>query len=263
MFTPLVYTRKPGDTDRQEFYGDEKVMDEAMEQWKKDSTGPWTKFACELGVGWFKLDKLAQTEEFKALPKEAQDFLNKETVPHYELMTHFPIHWFIPGFPDSNLNYSCLLVFYYNAQARGEVTLQSSDPNAPLKFDPKFLGTPFDRRVAIESLRDAFRIAKAEAYTQDNVAMLAGPQGDSDEDLLAYWRATISSSWHMTGTTKMGKATDNDAVVDNDFKVIGFENLRIVDNGVVPVLASCHIQSVAYVTGATAAEKLIAEYDLS
>jgi choline dehydrogenase-like flavoprotein len=93
--------------------------------------------------------------------------------------------------------------------------------------------------------------------------MLAGPQGDSDEDLLAYWRATISSSWHMTGTTKMGKATDNDAVVDNDFKVIGFENLRIVDNGVVPVLASCHIQSVAYVTGATAAEKLIAEYDLS
>jgi hypothetical protein len=27
-------------------------------------------------------------------------------------------------------------------------------------------------------------------------------------------------------------------------------------------LASCHIQSVAYVTGMTAAEKLIAEYDL-
>ena len=263
MFTPLVYTRKPGDTERQEFYGDKKAMDEAMEQWKEHGTGPWTKFACEMGVGWFKLDKLAQSEEFKALPMEVQDFLNKETVPHYEVLTHFPIHWFIPGFPDCNLNYSCLLVFYYNAQARGEVTLQSSDPDAPLKFDPKFLGTPFDRRVAIESLRDAFRFAKSEGYTQDNVAMLAGPQGDSDEDLLAYWRATISSSWHMTGTTKMGRATDDDAVVDSDFKVFGFENLRIVDNGVVPVLASCHIQSVAYVTGATAAEKLIAEYDLS
>jgi choline dehydrogenase-like flavoprotein len=66
----------------------------------------------------------------------------------------------------------------------------------------------------------------------------------------------------MTGTTKMGKATDDDAVVDSDFKVFGFESLRIVDNGVTPVLASCHLQSVAYVTGATAAEKLIAEYDL-
>jgi choline dehydrogenase-like flavoprotein len=61
----------------------------------------------------------------------------------------------------------------------------------------------------------------------------------------------------------MGKETDNGAVVDSNFKVLGFENLRIVDNGVVPVLASCHVQSVAYVTGATAAEKLIAEYDLS
>jgi choline dehydrogenase-like flavoprotein len=263
MFTPLVYTRKPGDTARQEFYGDTKVMDEAMEQWKKDGTGLWAKFACELGVGWFKLDKLVQTDEFKSLPTEVQNYLNKETVPHYEIITHFPVHWFIPGFPDSNLNYSCLLVFYLNAQARGEITLQSSDPNAPLKFDPKFLSTPFDRRVAIEALRDAFRVVKSEGYTKDNVAMLAGPQGDSDEDLLAYWRSTVSSSWHMTGTTKMGKETDNGAVVDSNFTVLGFENLRIVDNGVVPVLASCHVQSVAYVTGATAAEKLIAEYDLS
>jgi choline dehydrogenase-like flavoprotein len=247
MFTPLVYTRKPGDTARQEFYGDTKVMDEAMEQWKKDGTGLWAKFACELGVGWFKLDKLVQTDEFKSLPTEVQNYLNKETVPHYEIITHFPVHWFIPGFPDSNLNYSCLLVFYLNAQARGEITLQSSDPNAPLKFDPKFLSTPFDRRVAIEALRDAFRVVKSEGYTKDNVAMLAGPQGDSDEDLLAYWRSTVSSSWHMTGTTKMGKETDNGAVVDSNFKVLGFENLRIVDNGVVPVLASCHVQSVDWI----------------
>lgn len=77
--------------------------------------------------------------------------------------------------------------------------------------------------------------------------MLAGPQVDSDGDLLACWRSTISSTWHMTGTTKMGKATDAEAVVDSNFKVFGFENLRIVVNSVVPVLDSCHIQSVAYV----------------
>ncbi|KAM5349157.1 hypothetical protein ACJ41O_008980 [Fusarium nematophilum] len=263
MFCPLVYTRKEGDTDRAPFYGDQKVMDEALEQWKRDGTGPWTKFACELGIGWFKLDKLAQTEEFKALPAEEQAFLSKETVPHYEVITHFPIHWFIPGFPNESLNYSAILVFYYNAQSRGEVTLQSADPSVPLKFDPKFLSAPFDRRVAIDSLRDAFRFVKSDSYAKDNVATLAGPAGDSDEDLLAYWRQTISSSWHMTGTTKMGKAGDADAVVDSDFKVFGFEKLRIADMGVVPVLNSCHVQSVAYVTGATLADKLIAEYDLA
>ncbi|KAJ4111626.1 hypothetical protein NW760_006620 [Fusarium oxysporum] len=263
MFSPLVYTRKPGDTARDTFYGDKKAMDDALEQWRRDGTGPWTKFACELGIGWFKLDKLVKSEEFKALPAKEQEFLMKETVPHYEILTHFPIHWFIPEFPDSALNYSCILVFYYNAQSQGEVTLQSSDPNVPLKFDPKFLASPFDRRAAIESLRDAFRLVKHDGYAKDNVAMLAGPQGDSDEELLEHWKNTISSSWHMTGTTKMGKKGDPDAVVDSDFKVIGFEGLRIADMGVVPVLASCHIQSVAYVTGITAAEKLIAEYNLA
>ncbi|KAL5618043.1 hypothetical protein FOVSG1_000265 [Fusarium oxysporum f. sp. vasinfectum] len=263
MFTPLVYTRKPGDTARDTFYGDKKAMDDALEQWRRDGTGPWTKFACELGIGWFKLDKLVKSEEFKALPAKEQEFLMKETVPHYEILTHFPIHWFIPEFPDSALNYSCILVFYYNAQSQGEVTLQSSDLNVPLKFDPKFLASPFDRRAAIESLRDAFRLVKHDCYAKDNVAMLAGPQGDSDEELLEHWKNTISSSWHMTGTTKMGKKGDPDAVVDSDFKVIGFEGLRIADMGVVPVLASCHIQSVAYVTGITAAEKLIAEYNLA
>ncbi|KAM0417233.1 hypothetical protein ACHAPT_012744 [Fusarium lateritium] len=263
MFCPLVYSRKEGDTDRAPFYGDEKIMEEALEQWKRDGTGPWTKFACEVGIGWFKLDKLVQSEEFKALPAEEQDFLNKETVPHYEILTHFPIHWFIPEFPKSNLNYSCLLVFYYNAQSRGEVTLQSADPNVPLKFDPKFLSSPFDRRAAIESLRDAFRLAKSDGYAKDNIETLAGPKGDSDEDLLAHWRQTISSSWHMSGTTKMGKAGDADAVVDSDFKLIGFENLRVADMGVVPILSNCHVQSVAYVTGATCADKLIAEYDLA
>ncbi|KAJ4016307.1 hypothetical protein NW752_003430 [Fusarium irregulare] len=262
MFTPLVYTRKEGDTARKPFYGDQKAMDEALQQWRQDGTGPWTKFACELGIGWFKLDKLVKSEEFKALPQQEKEYLMKETVPHYEILTHFPIHWFIPQFPDCNLNYSCILVFYYNSQSQGEVTLQSSDPNVPLKFDPKFLSTPFDRRAAIESLRDAFRLVKHEDYVKNNVDTMVGPVGDSDEELLAHWRATISSSWHMCGTTKMGKKDDPEAVVDSDFKVIGFEGLRVADMGVVPVLASCHIQSVAYVTGMTAAEKLIAEYDL-
>ncbi|KAL9563838.1 hypothetical protein ACKAV7_012010 [Fusarium commune] len=262
IFTPLVYTRKEGATGRAPFYGDQKVMDEAFKQWRHDNTGPWSKFACELGIGWFKLDKLIESEEFQALATDVQEFLNRETVPHYEVITHFPIHWFIPDFSDEHLNYSCILVFQYNAQSQGEVTLQSSDPDVALKFDPKFLSTPFDRRVAIESLRDALRVVTSDAFAKDNVDMITGPQGDSDDELLEHWRSTVSSSWHMTGTTKMGKKEDEDAVVDSDFKLIGIQNLRVADMGVVPVLNSCHIQAVAYVTGLTAAEKLIAEYDL-
>ncbi|KAG9256225.1 uncharacterized protein F5Z01DRAFT_649499 [Emericellopsis atlantica] len=263
MFCPLVYTCKDGHTDRAEFYGNQAVMDEALAQWKADGTGPWTKFGCGGCIGYFKIPGLAETKEFQALPPAERSYLEKETVPHYEMITHFPIHWFMPNFPSDSLNCSSVLVFYANAQARGEVTLQSSDPDAPLRFDPKFLGTEFDRRVAIGSLREALKLVKHESYAKDTKAMLAGPSGDSDEELLAYWRQTISSSWHMTGTVKMGKKEDEDAAVDSDFRFKGIEGLRVADMSVVPVLASCHVQSVAYVTGITCAEKLIAQHGLA
>lgn len=261
-FVPLVYTRVEGDNDRAAFYGDQKVMDEALELWKRDNSGPWAKFACQLGVGWFKLGQLVSSKEFQDLPDDEKRYLMHETVPHYEVLTHFPVHWFIPEFPQSALNYSCLLVFLYNAQTRGEVLLQSSDPNVPLKFDPKFLAHPFDRRAAIESLRDALRFASSDSYKRNNLADLASPKSDSDEDLLDYWKQNVSSSWHMTGTVKMGKSGDSDAAVDAQFKLMGVDGLRIADLSVVPVLASCHTQAVGYATGLTCAEKIIDEYQL-
>jgi choline dehydrogenase-like flavoprotein len=66
----------------------------------------------------------------------------------------------------------------------------------------------------------------------------------------------------MTGTAKMGKGGDPDAVVDSQFRVLGVDNLRVADMSVLPVLPSGHTQLPAYVTGATCAEMLISEYGL-
>ncbi|KAK6075155.1 GMC oxidoreductase [Seiridium cupressi] len=191
------------------------------------------------------LDAVTSSKEFQDLPKEEQAYLQSETVPHMEVFTHFPMHWFIPNFPKESLDYNCFLAFLYNSQGRGEVTLQSSDPNVSLLFDPEFLAHAFDRRAAIESLRTVLKVVR------------------SEEDLLKYWEQTISSSWHMTGTLKMGEKGDADAVMDPDFRVLGVQNLRVADMSAVPVLASARTQAVAYVTGIICAEKLIAEYGLA
>ncbi|KAI0136860.1 hypothetical protein BJ170DRAFT_33759 [Xylariales sp. AK1849] len=262
MFCPLVYARTKTSTARGSFYGDPKAMDAALEQWKIDGTGPWSKFACEMCIGWFKLDEITSSKEFQELPPTEQEYLLSETVPHFEIATHAPVHWLIPNFPKESLSYSCVQVFLYNAQSRGEVTLESSDPNAPLRFNPKYLGSAFDRRAAIEGLRATLRMVNSEAYSKDTVAQIVGPNSESDDDLLEHWKQTISSSWHMTGTVKMGKTDDADAAVDKDFRLIGVEGLRIADMSVVPILASCHIQAVAYVTGVTCAEKLVSQYNL-
>ncbi|KAM0270461.1 hypothetical protein ACHAQH_009402 [Verticillium albo-atrum] len=260
MLCPLVFTRVEGDTDRASFYGDQSAMDEATKQWNMDGTGGWSKFACELCIGWFKSDKLVESKEFKDLPADEKAFLNKETIPHFELINHFPAHWFIPEFSKDNLNYSDFVVFHQNAQSKGEVTLQSADPNVPLQLDPKYMESPFDRRVAIEALRECLKVCKHESYAKNTIAMIAGPPGDSDEELLEYWKAAATTSWHMTGTVMMGNAGEVGAVVDKDFRFMGIQNLRVADMSVVPVLPSCHTQAVAYLTGATCAEKLIERY---
>ncbi|KAK7943570.1 uncharacterized protein PG986_012683 [Apiospora aurea] len=264
-FCPLVYSRSETSTARKAFYGDQKTMDAALEQWKQDGTGPWSKFACQAGIGFFKLPALPAHPSFRALPASEQALLQKPTVPHYEVFTHFPMHWFLPAFPPEKLSYSCLLVFLYNAQARGEVTLQSADPDVPLKFDPRVLSEEFDRTAAVMALRDILdRVVKSEEYQKDTVEAMAVPTGDSDEELLAYWKKTISSSWHMTGTLKMGPAGGApDAVVDPDFRVVGIEGLRVADMSVAPVLISGHIQAAAYATGLTCAEKVIQHHGLN
>ncbi|KAJ5291023.1 hypothetical protein N7478_000274 [Penicillium angulare] len=240
-FVPMVNTRTDTSTDRKASHGSQKAMD----NWVMGNV------SCELDIGWFKpTEKLRTWPEFLALPEYEQRYLLQGTVPHFEMIIHSPTFF-------NALNYHCFLVFLFNAQTRGQVMLQSSDADAPLLFDAKFLAHPFYRRLAVEAPRGSFR------YTKDSVANLAMPQDASDEELLGYWLANISSSWNMTGTVKMGKSGDSDAIVDADFKVIGIENLRIADMGVVPVLVNAHIQVVAYVTGVTCAEKLQRDYQFN
>jgi len=99
ILTPLLHKRTVASGSKKgEFYGDQAAMDAAMEEWKKDGSGPWAKFGCGMGIGFFKLGKsLMSFPEFTELPAAEQKHLLRETIPHYELATHFPIHMAIPG----------------------------------------------------------------------------------------------------------------------------------------------------------------------
>ncbi|KAJ5433563.1 uncharacterized protein N7458_012719 [Penicillium daleae] len=233
-FTPFLVARNPETNDRNAFYGDPEAMAAGMKQWEKDGTGPWTRYGGQIANGWFKSDRITASEEFKALPDQMfQDY-----------------------------SYKGLAVFLMNQQSIGEVRLKSSDPDVPLLFDPHFLEHPFDLRACIEMYKHLLELTDHPAFAKDTIATLMQPASRSDEDILQFVKNNVSSTFHMTGTVKMGKEGDESAAVDTSFRVFGIENLRIADMSVVPVLTNNHTQATAYVTGATCADVLIRDYGL-
>ena len=70
------------------------------------------------------------------------------------------------------------------SQVAGEVKLHSGNPNDPPLVDPKFLSHPFDRRVAIESVRETLEFLSLPGLAKDQVCLAKGPSGRSDEEIL-------------------------------------------------------------------------------
>ena len=70
-----------------------------------------------------------------------------------------------------------------------------------------------------------------------------GPGSDkqSDDELNEYIRSNAETAYHPCGTCKMG--VDEMAVVDENLKVKGIQNLRIVDASVMPEIPSANLNA--------------------
>ena len=64
--------------------------------------------------------------------------------------------------------------------------------------------------------------------------ILPGKNITNKNDLINHCKKTVKTTWHPTGTCKMGTEEDNLSVVTPDLKVKEIENLRIFDASVMP-----------------------------
>ncbi|KAI9697245.1 MAG: hypothetical protein M1836_004809 [Candelina mexicana] len=259
---PLVVVQKPGTNDRPSLFDDAEAVAAAREQWLKDYTGPLASFYSAMTMGFFKSDAVLRSEEFEALPKSTQDFLRRETVPHFELGSGLPRLGLEADDTQKGETTATFEAFWMNPQSVGELKLQSSNPKDLLLMDPRALSHPFDRRVAIETMRSCMDLLETPLLAKNTLRYAAAPKSKREDDIYDYIQNNIFSSWHMCSTIKMGKPDEAGTCVDKNFRVVGLLNLRIVDMSIAPLIPNAHTQSTAYLIGETAAEKLINEYSL-
>ena len=66
----------------------------------------------------------------------------------------------------------------------GEMKLLSLNPSDHPVIDPKFLPHPFDKRVAIESVRETLELLGKSLMAKSTVRLAAGPSENTDVDIL-------------------------------------------------------------------------------
>ena len=82
-----------------------------------------------------------------------------------------------------------------------------------------------------------------------------GPNIKSDKDLLSHIRERSETAYHPVGTCRMG--SDEFAVVDNELKVRGIQNLRIADASIMPTLVSGNTNAVCMMIGEKCADLIL------
>jgi choline dehydrogenase-like flavoprotein len=112
--------------------------------------------------------------------------------------------------------------------SRGRVMLRTHLPDSKPRVLCNFLTTPEDRESMVIGERMALEIAAQPPLRAVERAPFSVPDGDSDDELLAFAQRVGQSVYHPTSTCAIG------SVVDPELRVYGFDGLRVVDASVMP-----------------------------
>jgi choline dehydrogenase len=140
------------------------------------------------------------------------------------------------------------------SDARGTLTLRSTDPRDHPALRFAYLSTEQDRREWVEAVRVARRILGQPALARyDGGEVSPGPAVETDEQILDWVAADAETALHPSCTAKLGIGPD--AVVDpSTMRVHGLEGLRIVDASVFPYITNANIYAPVIMVAEKAAD---------
>ena len=135
--------------------------------------------------------------------------------------------------PGEDFRMTCMLELAVGA---GEVKLASRDPHVQPKLEYHFLEDPWDRSRLRDAVRLCVSLAQEESFRGIVKERLDPTDAElaSDDALDAWLVRNVSTSQHLSGTCKMGLASDHTAVVDQYGRVHGLKGLRVADASIMP-----------------------------
>ncbi len=132
----------------------------------------------------------------------------------------------------------CVFCSLNRSENVGEIEVLSDDPSqAPLaRF--RHLDSEHDRERLRHGVRHAVELLHTSAFAEliDQIVSPSPEALCTDEKLTHWLESTVGNFLHGSGTCKMGRSDDRDAVVDERGRVLGIENLWVMDLSVAPTV---------------------------
>ncbi|MFK8399908.1 choline dehydrogenase [Pseudomonas sp. BGr12] len=214
-----------------------------------------------LGSRWlFRRDGLGATNHF-----ECGAFIrSKAGIKRPDIEIHFlPIAVREKGSPDEHDHGFQVDIGPTKSLSAGEVTLRSIDPAVAPRLNFNYMSRTEDW----EEMRKCVRLAReilhqpalSEFYDYETVP---GPAVQTDEEIDEFIAGNVQSGFHPSGTCKMGSAELPDTVVDPELKVIGVENLRVVDSSIIPCITNANLNAPTIMIAEKAADIILGKTPL-
>ncbi|WP_353171387.1 GMC family oxidoreductase [Acinetobacter rudis] len=149
-------------------------------------------------------------------------------------------------------------VGHVQPKARGSLRLKSKDPNELPIIDPNYLGHQEDIDANIRAVQAGLRLLQQPAL-KAIVKEVIEPANIEPEDIAGidqWMRQNIKTVYHPAGSCKMGNSPQ-DSVTEQNLKVHGFDNLRVVDCSICPQVPSGNTNAIAIMIGERGADFIL------
>lgn len=144
------------------------------------------------------------------------------------------------------------------SKSRGSVKLNSSDPREQPRIRFNYMSHPDDwveMRACVRLTREIFAQQAFDAYRGREIQ--PGADVTTDDEIDAFVREKVESAYHPSCSCKMGDASNPMAVVDAETRVIGVENLRVVDSSIMPSVTTGNLNAPTIMIGEKAADHIL------
>lgn len=172
-------------------------------------------------------------------------------------------HGYFPGYSkemERTKNFLTWMVLKAHTEnPGGRVRLESSDPRERPEIDFKYFDEPVSAKRDVDAVLEGVRFVRK--ISKHNTAIkreiIPGPDIATDDQVREFIK---DNAWghHASCSNRMGKPSDPLAVVDSKFRVIGVENLRVVDSSVFPRIPGFFIVTPIYMIAEKAADVILA-----